>query len=221
MGIPPKIVRVYIQGVDTELRPNGSYDLLEVGSTTLDQVLNLLKELPRRYPPEILAMDDWCPINVILETPEARMTIALLEDETYYIMFTDEISGWDYEIPSTDLQGALNAVRRYIGRENIEAPPLSNPSFSIAIESPYGGGELYLVLDPIKRTIDTIPLDDIQFVEISRGSFFSAPKIRIEYVEPATGRKRSVKYKIRNKDAAEKLYRALVEVLGTSRVVLK
>ncbi|MET1159531.1 MAG: hypothetical protein ABWW65_01085 [Thermoprotei archaeon] len=56
-------------------------------------------------------------------------------------------------------------------------------------------------------------------IEISRGSFFSpTPKMRIGYVDPATGEVQRVEYsRIRTKELAEKFYRALIEVLGTSK----
>ncbi len=219
MGISPKIVHVYIQGVDTELKPNGSFELLEVGPMTLEQALAFIESLPRTYPREVLTMDEWCPINTILETLEGSMTIALMEDGTYFVMFDDKVSGWEYEIPSTDLRGALNAVRKYIGRESVEAPALANPTFSLPISGP--NGEAYLVLNPLEGTLGDIPLNHVRSIEISRGSFFSSPKVRIEYVDPTNGKVHRVEYKIRSKDMAEKFYRALVEVLGTSSISIK
>ncbi len=115
---------------------------------TLEQALASIESLPRTYPREVLTMDEWCPINTIHDSRNlggehdysahgGRNILHNVRGQDIWIGIRDSF---------TDLRGALNAIRKYIGREDVEVPALANPTFSLLLSGPNGG--VYLVLKP-------------------------------------------------------------------------
>lgn len=214
-----KKIKVALQGLSKNFEPTGSYEVVDVGVFSLSETIDLLKNMPKKYPRNIIRQPGFCPANILLNTSESTVSISLLGDGTYYIDYTDKVSGWNYEKVVEGISETIGFVAKIL-LGTIDRRMLEKPRYYIKISMKKRGKEevLWLILDLDNKTLDNIPFNNILKIVLFRKKLIKPPRIRIVYME--YGLKRSVEYRIFDEALVDKYYRALHKVFG-DKVVLK
>ena len=215
-------ISVSVQGVDRNLNVNGSYDAVDFGVMTLDQVIEFLGKIPKFYPPDILALPEYCPVHVLLETSRDRLSIALNPDGTFYVVYYDDVSGREETVSEeASFNEVLRIVKERIGREEVGASEVISYSIPVRIWNPYREEYRRDQILVKQYSVDGIPVTRIIKVTVKKGGIFSSPKIIIEYLDVEKNRRIKKTYELSDKENVRRHYEVLMRVLGPHRVVLK
>ncbi len=214
-----KKVKVAIQGLSKNFEPTGSYEVVDIGVFSLCETINLLKNMPKKYPRNLVKQLGFCPASILLNTRESMISISLLDDDTYYIDYTDKVSGWNYEKNIEGIPETIGFVTKIL-LGTIDEKTLEKPRYYIRIcmKKHRKNEALWLLLDLDNKTLDNIPFNNIVRIELFRKKPVKPPKIKIVYTE--YGLRRSVEYRLFDETLVDKYFRALHKVFG-DKVVLK
>ncbi len=210
------LVRVFVQGMNKYLVPNGSYDVIEIGQMSMDQALSMLNRMPRSYPPNILALDEYCPASIIFENQRASVLIALDTDGSFYAIINDFIRGEsNKEVYNLNIEAARKLIVDYLsGRAALEGMRRVEGGFIAKLAT---RPEITVYPD----RIDSISLQDIYRVIIKKPGFLSKAKVIIEYREPALNRIEKLEALIRDKNQIPLIHQILAQVLGPDKIIVQ
>ncbi len=217
-------VNVFLQGADVvngQVRLTGSYNIVSLGKIRIDdlyRIIDELVELTRKgYPQHLVARDDFCLASVTAEAGGRIVTIWFPEEGDPQGFVWNEADGWEYEFSMRDTKGIKASIRRYLIGEDVEAPPLINPVYSIRVINEETGDEKIILIDLGHRKLAGISLDSIRYVETIRGGILRrTPRLRITYIN--SGSIRVVDYRLASKQTLDRDIEALRRALGPNRV---
>ncbi len=208
-----KVLHVSTQGIDIGYNFTGSYDEVDWGYMTLEDVYAMLENIPKVYPPWVSSVDDFCPINIILrDNRDNTLAVSLVENNTFMASYLTE-KGESIDFYDLSLDQVYQHIRTFYDRyasPGARTPPLGRVIERFDVYFP--GTQLKTTLAVAATRILGIPYENVLRVDLKKGGFLrGSPTISILYNEG--GRTSRLIFTFAKKGDVEKCYRILANII--------